>query len=1125
MVCLLARVGGLRITGAASVWRRTVSAPSRSSRLIRERLCTENRCRGRISRGALLYSGRMCATTSDGSSSAAPAGGEFPRPVPDDVTESEEEDELGIWLGVGSSLADEEILNSEKSFSRRVKWLLAAGEIAAYWERELHRVDKPAARRLLPLLDRENPLGFTPGPTMMKKGSLFEYVVQEKRQHPDKVLLVRVGEFFEAWGVDAMLLVQWCGLNAMGGKARAGCPVRNIQQTLDSLTAAGLSVAVYEELDEPAGRAAPRVGRKTRALAQVVTPGSSNYIYGMTLCPGDVAFRESRPYMGIRGTSGGYEVVQVDVDSRRMSVSERLTEEALKAAVEAAGPAEPVFLQNVPSPPPAFLPDHVVRLKGRGSTKFPLLIAAHVRHILQLPKADVGAGGGFLISLAGTLERPRPVYLSTALQVGLLPNPNVPDLVQYLLPQGQVGQSSRWLKRWLLNPPPYDIADATAALCRELQLMDVALPILRPVPVGKVVTMISARQCNAQLFRDIDACLRCILAVMGRESATTNPYEGIVSPMLEVVEYQSGMDASAAALRTRGVRVVRHIAAVVAPEEAVESPTGSNCITSDPHELIPSTFFDRNEGDFRSSVSAECVTMQDPYVRIAYAAQALCLAVHEDFGSSPADVTYDPINNLISLRKLPKEPAVDLDTFKHPLDRNRRTIRNRYTTERVQAALGAYLEAAGLASTRARKALVDLSRKLASDLPIIAQAAHAAVLLQTLEAHVRHACASSWTLPTLQSAPTEGNEQAVTMTVEKLLPYWLPMGQNWTFQLKGIFLLTAPNMGGKSTLMRSTMAAALLANCGLFIPAASASIPRYSSYFLRAASYDVPSEGKSAFALEMDDMRVMLRDSSNGGHGKGTSLVMVDEVGKGTSARDGVALAGALLEAMDSAPVSGVFATHLHEIFDLMGSIRTKRVTEKCMEVVMDTAYDPPQPLWTYRIQDGRCTDSLALHTARTYGIPQGVLERAEELAMVWDGAKATFPARDTSSQEPLGEKQDLSMSDAESIIMKVTGCSEGALIRIPSGYDPPPQLEGQSLLYILHNGGAMYVGETDGIRRRLEQHRASRQGRIDAVALQVANKSKARALETEIINTMQEQGFLLWASGDGGRPKTARSN
>ena len=86
-----------------------------------------------------------------------------------------------------------------------------------------------------------------------------------KWQHPEKLLLVRVGDFYEACGVDAVMLVEHAGLNPMGGKCRAGCPVVNVQATLTDLTAAGLTVAVYEE----SGKTGTGKLTKTRELLQV----------------------------------------------------------------------------------------------------------------------------------------------------------------------------------------------------------------------------------------------------------------------------------------------------------------------------------------------------------------------------------------------------------------------------------------------------------------------------------------------------------------------------------------------------------------------------------------------------------------------------------------------------------------------------------------------------------------------------------------------------------------------------------------------------------------------------------------------------------------------------------------
>ena len=113
------------------------------------------------------------------------------------------------------------------------------------------------------------------------------------------------------------------------------------------------------------------------------------------------------------------------------------------------------------------------------------------------------------------------------------------------------------------------------------------------------------------------------------------------------------------------------------------------------------------------------------------------------------------------------------------------------------------------------------------------------------------------------------------MTLKGLSPYWIRRSTATLndVELQGLFLLTAPNMSGKSTLMRSVLVAALLANCGLFVPCTQARVPKYDHFFLRTASHDVPIEKKSAFALEMDDVRIILKDATS------RSLIMIDELG------------------------------------------------------------------------------------------------------------------------------------------------------------------------------------------------------------------------------------------------------
>ena len=121
----------------------------------------------------------------------------------------------------------------------------------------------------------------------------------------------QVGEFYEAFGVDALMLVEHAALNPMGQKCRAGCPVQNVQATLNDLTAAGLTVAVYEEIGPANSVKGMYRSLKQRALAQIVSPGSPTYMYEAVLSPHEIAYAEPPPYVGICGSATGYTAVQV----------------------------------------------------------------------------------------------------------------------------------------------------------------------------------------------------------------------------------------------------------------------------------------------------------------------------------------------------------------------------------------------------------------------------------------------------------------------------------------------------------------------------------------------------------------------------------------------------------------------------------------------------------------------------------------------------------------------------------------------------------------------------------------------------------------------------------------------
>ena len=377
------------------------------------------------------------------------------------------------------------------------------------------------------------------------------------------------------------------------------------------------------------------------------------------------------------------------------------------------------------------------------------------------------------------------------------------------------------------------------------------------------------------------------------------------------------------------------------------------------------------------------------------AAKSLLEAIAEEFPLRlrESQLTYDFHNNLVYLSNKPNaDEAVPGVNYEHPIDRKGAVLNKRYTTARVSAALAAYTAVVvGEAPKNVERVLQVLSATLASEQMAIIHVANWAMVLTATHAHTVSGLQKGWCLPELGEVAGSGaGFESRPMTLTQLSAYWMdrrdPITRTNDVSLGGMFLLTAPNMSGKSTLMRAVLVAALLANCGLMVPCNKAWVPRFESFSLRTSSYDVPIEGKSAFAMEIDDMRVVLRDCSN----SPASLVMIDEIGKGTSSREGSVLAAAILEELVARKVTGIFATHLHEIFDLpdlrLDGCQLKRMGTA---VVRDAETNRALRLESsFVLEDGICTDSLAVETARAVGgvVLAGVCDRAAELAALTAG-------------------------------------------------------------------------------------------------------------------------------------------
>jgi DNA mismatch repair protein MutS len=184
-----------------------------------------------------------------------------------------------------------------------------------------------------------------------------------------------------------------------------------------------------------------------------------------------------------------------------------------------------------------------------------------------------------------------------------------------------------------------------------------------------------------------------------------------------------------------------------------------------------------------------------------------------------------------------------------------------------------------------------------------------------------------------------------------------------------LWLLTGPNMAGKSTFLRQVALIVLLAQIGSFVPASRAQIGIVDKLFSRIGASDDLAAGRSTFMVEMLETSAILNQATS------RSLVILDEVGRGTSTHDGLSIAQASMEYLhDSVGCRTLFATHFHELAEAAESM--KRAA--CM--AMDAAPGSHEEMFAYRVVPGRAGQSYGLKVAAAAGMPPTVLARAAEL-------------------------------------------------------------------------------------------------------------------------------------------------
>lgn len=198
-----------------------------------------------------------------------------------------------------------------------------------------------------------------------------------------------------------------------------------------------------------------------------------------------------------------------------------------------------------------------------------------------------------------------------------------------------------------------------------------------------------------------------------------------------------------------------------------------------------------------------------------------------------------------------------------------------------------------------------------------------------------------------------------------------------------IYLITGPNMSGKSTYMRQTAIISILAQMGMYVPAKSARLPIFDQIFTRIGASDDLASGKSTFMIEMMEANDALKNATK------DSLLIFDEIGRGTSTYDGMALAQSMLEFIhDEIGAKTLFSTHYHEITRLGQALDgLKNVHVKATE------YDG-KLVFLHKVKPGAVERSYGIHVARLAELPESVTRRADALLHVFENGTEVSPSQ-----------------------------------------------------------------------------------------------------------------------------------
>ena len=775
-----------------------------------------------------------------------------------------------------------------------------------------------------------------------------------KAKHPEALLLYRVGDFYESYADDAVTAARVLGLvqtkKSNGDKGpipMAGFPHHAIETYLTKLVRAGCKVAICDQLEDP--KFAKKLVK--RGVTEIVTPGISfgegmleqkenNYLCGITV----EKDRCGAAFLDV--STGQFQIAQGSLDyvgtllgsfKPKELVVQRGYEKGLKARL---GDYYTTSIDEW-----AFVYDAAVErlkrqlqvdsLKGFAIDPYPLGICSAGALLVYLEQTQ--HTGLKNICSIGRIDEAKFVWMDrfTLRNLEVFQSASGADGVSLVqtLDQCSSPMGARLLRAWL------------------------AMPIMDRKELGARYDCVQYFTENPQILDDTQLDLGKLgdmERILGRiATGKAFPREvmqlsrglALSRPIKERLEGSEALSKQLKGLRNCE-KLLQEIRRVMSPEPAVQVGKGP----------VIGTGVDAVLDELRTLSAGGKEYLLQMQQREA-----------ERTGISSLKIAYNNVfGYYIEVRNTYKDQVP-------PEWIRKQTLVNaeRYITEELKAYEEKILTAEDRIYAIESKLYAELIAQIQQQIPDIQCNSRILAKVDVLAGFARQALERHYCRPELNDSKVLDIRQGRHPVIETLMPAgeeYVPNDVLLDSDKQQIIILTGPNMAGKSALLRQTALIVLMAQCGSFVPATEAHIGWFDKIFTRVGATDNISRGESTFMVEMLETAMILNNLS------ARSLVLLDEIGRGTSTYDGMSIARGIVEFIHEygKGAKTLFATHYHELNDLEGLFpRVKNYHVAVKEVGKEV-------IFLRKLREGGTAHSFGIHVARMAGMPGPVLESAE---------------------------------------------------------------------------------------------------------------------------------------------------